>query len=88
MMTAQVEINLGQLRLATCEAFEAIRTCPAVRALDDTQLPVLHAYILGVVMQAGGLTLESQQGLNDIIAFGFADFAAIVKAMPPETPPE
>lgn len=73
-----VEIDVRALRTVTLDMIEACRRLPSVRALPDEHMPLVYAYLLGIVMQAAGVERHSLADLEPLIDLGFSDCARML----------
>jgi hypothetical protein len=70
----ELSISLNELRDATLAITDALRDNEAVNAIDQDKLPLVHAYMFGVVMRAAGMTPSSLLPLIDFMKLGYEDY--------------
>lgn len=76
--TRELEFTMHELRVAAVEMTEALRDAEVLRGEDSHRLPFLHAYMLGCVIYAAGITPESVPAVLEFVATGYRDFHSAI----------
>lgn len=72
----EVTITLRELRIATLQMNDALRVSELTK-LSNEHLALVHAYQLGVVMRATGMTPGSIPAVIEFVQIGYDDFGGI-----------
>lgn len=73
--TREVSITVSQLRAAAVEITDRLRGSEMLAGLPREQLPLVHAYMLGCVSRACGITRDSMGSVKQFAELGYDDYA-------------
>ena len=75
--TLEISITLDELRETACEIANVLRGNEAMTSIPNERLPVIHAYMLGTIMRAVGITPGSCDAVLEFVSIGYRDYDAI-----------
>lgn len=79
MSVKHVEMPTKEIGYAASDIMEACSKLPSLCAMDDGELVVIYAYVLGVVMSVAGVNLAplSVASITRIVTLGYDTWATM-----------
>lgn len=72
----EITITLRELRTAAGDIVDTLNAGLAQKPSNDV-LPLVHAYVLGAVMKAAGITPESVPVVFKFVRLGYEDYGSV-----------